>query len=166
MDPPLGEPVRPPALPSANRKLVYVGGLEEYVREKELAAAFVPFGEVKDVQIPLDVETGAWCKELKKGRVGIGHSRDGGARAGGPRGFGFVEFYEERDAAAAIENMDGAELYGRVLKVNVARPTRIGDSEVGGKVKSAADWYEGQVARGAGDRLRGGRSDGSKGDKE
>ena len=33
-----------------------------------------------------------------------------------------MQFDERSDAADAIDNMDGAELYGRVLKVNIANP--------------------------------------------
>ena len=38
------------------------------------------------------------------------------------RGFAFVQFDERGDAADAIDNMNGAELFGRVLKVNLAKP--------------------------------------------
>merc|ERR1712176_1653281 len=38
------------------------------------------------------------------------------------RGFGFVEFELAGDAKAAIENMNNSELFGRVLKVNLAKP--------------------------------------------
>ncbi len=38
------------------------------------------------------------------------------------RGFAFVQFDERSDAADAIDNMNGAELFGRVLKVNIAKP--------------------------------------------
>eukprot|EP00906_Rhabdomonas_costata_P004090 RCo006123 len=82
----------------ADKRTLYVGGLDEQVNEGILRAAFIPFGEIVGVQIPvvqLDQKT---------------------------RGFGFVEFELVEDAAAAIENMNGAELYGRVLKVNLARP--------------------------------------------
>ena len=34
------------------------GGLSEEVDEKILHAAFVPFGDVTDINIPLDYETG------------------------------------------------------------------------------------------------------------
>lgn len=34
------------------------GGLAEEVDEKVLHAAFIPFGDVTDIQIPLDYETG------------------------------------------------------------------------------------------------------------
>jgi RNA recognition motif-containing protein len=39
------------------------------------------------------------------------------------RGFGFVEFVDPEDAAAALENMNESELYGRVLKCNSAQPS-------------------------------------------
>mmetsp|Transcript_31138 Transcript_31138/g.79948 ORF Transcript_31138/g.79948 Transcript_31138/m.79948 type:complete len:157 (-) Transcript_31138:172-642(-) len=86
---------------------LYVGGLEESVNEATLHAAFVPFGEVKDVNIPLD------------------HA------AGTHRGFGFVEFLDKDDAAAAIDNMHNAELFGRVLRVNYAQPMKIKGGEKG-----------------------------------
>ena len=59
-----------------------LGGLDEEGDEKILLAAFIPFGEVKEVTIPLDAGTG------KK------------------RGFGFVEFEEADDAAEARDNMN------------------------------------------------------------
>ena len=41
--------------------LLYVlGGLAEEVDEKVLHAAFVPFGDLLDIQIPIDYETGEW----------------------------------------------------------------------------------------------------------
>ena len=86
---------------------LYVGGLEESVNEAILHAAFIPFGEVKDVNIPLD------------------HT------AGTHRGFGFVEFIDKEDAAAAIDNMHNAELYGRVLRVNYAQPIKIKGGDKG-----------------------------------
>lgn len=46
------------------------------------------------------------------------------------RGFGFVEFEEASDAQAAIDNMNLSELYGKVVKVNLARPIRIKDGSM------------------------------------
>lgn len=42
------------------RKFVccFTGGLAEEVDEKVLHAAFIPFGDITDIQIPLDYETG------------------------------------------------------------------------------------------------------------
>ena len=98
-----------------NKKLLYVGGLAEEVDEKMLHAAFIPFGDIigsflywlffyqfaLDITIPLDFETEAH------------------------RGFAFVEFEDVADAAAAMDNMDEAELFGRTLKVNIARPIKV-----------------------------------------
>jgi peptidyl-prolyl isomerase E (cyclophilin E) len=41
-----------------NKRILYVGGLEETVDEKILHAAFIPFGEVADINIPLDYQSG------------------------------------------------------------------------------------------------------------
>jgi len=41
------------------------------------------------------------------------------------RGFGFVEFEEPDDAEQAVINMNGAELFGRVLTVNRAKVNAI-----------------------------------------
>lgn len=41
------------------------GGLAEEVDEKVLHAAFIPFGDITDIQIPLDYETGACLEELE-----------------------------------------------------------------------------------------------------
>lgn len=60
---------------------LYVGGLESTVNEAALHSAFIPFGEVKEVSLPLDHATGTH------------------------RGFGFVEFEAPEDAAAAMDNM-------------------------------------------------------------
>jgi peptidyl-prolyl isomerase E (cyclophilin E) len=75
---------------------LYVGGLDELVTKDVFRAAFVPFGDIVDISMPFDMRTGKH------------------------RGFGFVEYEEPLDAQAAVENMDRAELYGRVLKVNIS----------------------------------------------
>lgn len=81
-----------------HKRTLYVGGLAEEVCEPLLRAAFIPFGEIVQVEIPLD------------------HASQKN------RGFGFVEFEEVEDAAAAMDNMHEAELYGRILTVNIAKP--------------------------------------------
>ncbi len=53
---------------SNKKTTLYVGGLEENVNEAILHSAFIPFGDIKDVNIPMDNTTGKH------------------------RGFGFVEY--------------------------------------------------------------------------
>ncbi|WJZ88130.1 hypothetical protein VitviT2T_007459 [Vitis vinifera] len=64
------------------------------------------------------------------------------------RSFGFVTFLEKEDAAALMDNMDGAELYGRVLTVNYALPERIKGGEQGWAARpiwaDADTWFERQ----------------------
>eukprot|EP00002_Diphylleia_rotans_P021066 TRINITY_DN4096_c0_g1_i1.p1 TRINITY_DN4096_c0_g1~~TRINITY_DN4096_c0_g1_i1.p1 ORF type:complete len:142 (-),score=42.17 TRINITY_DN4096_c0_g1_i1:48-473(-) len=83
-----------------DKRILYVGGLDEQVTDAILKAAFIPFGDIVDVQIPLDHVTES------------------------NRGFGFVEYELMEDAAAAMDNMNFSELYGKVLKVNFARPMK------------------------------------------
>ena len=51
-------------------------------------------------------------------RVHIVTDRD----TGQPRGFAFVEMTEANQAQNAISQLNGAELHGRALNVNEARP--------------------------------------------
>ncbi len=106
-------------------RTLYVGGLDEAVTLDTLRAAFLPFGELKDVQLPLDLHTQK------------------------SKGFGFVEFESDEDATAAIENMDGAELFGRVIRVNASRALK----GKGGKAvwAEADEWLEHIKAGGGAD---------------
>uniref|UniRef100_A0A453AEA3 RRM domain-containing protein n=1 Tax=Aegilops tauschii subsp. strangulata TaxID=200361 RepID=A0A453AEA3_AEGTS len=93
--------------PSSVPGFVGAGRLAEEVDEKILHADFVPFGEVKDVKTPLDQ---AMQKHLS---------------------FGFVTFLEREDAATVMDNMEGAELFGRVLTENYTFPEKINGGEQG-----------------------------------
>ncbi|NXW31970.1 PPIE isomerase, partial [Phaetusa simplex] len=93
------------------------GGLAEEVDEKVLHAAFIPFGDITDIQIPLDYETEKH------------------------RGFAFVEFELAEDAAAAIDNMNESELFGRTIRVNLAKPMRIKEGS-SRPVWSDDDWLK------------------------
>lgn len=87
----------------ADKRTVYVGGLAEEVTDKLLNDAFIPFGDLVDIQMPTDYETQKH------------------------RGFAFIEFESAEDAAAAIDNMNDAELHGRTIRVNLSKPQRIRD---------------------------------------
>ncbi|NJK99642.1 MAG: RNA-binding protein [Spirulinaceae cyanobacterium SM2_1_0] len=86
---------------------VYVGNLAYSVTQEDLKEVFTEYGTVKRVHLPKDRETGR------------------------PRGFGFVEMETDDEEQAAINELDGAEWLGRVLKVNKARP-REGNGGGGG----------------------------------
>jgi RNA recognition motif-containing protein len=49
------------------------------------------------------------------------------------RGFGYVEFEDPEDTKDAIDNMEGAELFGKVLKVNAAKPPKNAGEGLGSK---------------------------------
>jgi RNA recognition motif-containing protein len=76
---------------------LYVGNLAYGVTEAELREVFAEAGEVVDVKVVLDRDTGR------------------------PRGFAFVELATDGEAAKAIETMNGRELQGRTMNVSEAR---------------------------------------------
>ncbi len=83
-----------------NKKKLYVGNLSYDTTLDSLKAKFSEFGEVVDAVIITDRNTGR------------------------SKGFGFVEYTDEKAATKAVEGMSGKELDGRTLVVNVARPSR------------------------------------------
>lgn len=90
---------------------LYVGGLDtNLVTAATLSEAFIPFGEIADITLP---------KPEKPSSSDL------------HRGFGYVEFEEAADAKEAIDNMDQSELYGRVIKVAMAKPDRKETGEAG-----------------------------------
>lgn len=109
---------------ATQKNTLYVGGLDENVNESILHAAFIPFGDIKDVTTPLDQATQKH------------------------RSFGFVTFLDKEDASAAMDNMNNTELYGRVLTVNYAQPIRIKGGEQGWASQpiwaDADTWFERQ----------------------
>jgi len=79
-------------------KNLFVGNLPFAATEDELRDLFGAFGEVQQVRIMTDRDTGK------------------------SRGFGFVEMTDDDAAAKAITQLNGKELGGRALTINEARP--------------------------------------------
>ena len=81
---------------------IYVGNCSFDVTEGQLRDLFAAYGEVDNVNVITDRDTGR------------------------PRGFAFVEMPDNSAAQAAIKEVNGTDLGGRTLNVNEARPK--GDS--------------------------------------
>ena len=89
-------------------KNIYVGNLSFQTTEQDLEAAFAAYGQVERAQLVKDRDTGK------------------------SRGFGFVEMADDAGADRAIEALNGAQLDGRSLTVNEARPREARPSGGGG----------------------------------
>ena len=87
---------------------VFVGNLSYQTTQEDLHAAFSQYGNVERVNIVTDRDTGQ------------------------PRGFAFVEMTDASAAQNAISQLNGAELHGRALNVNEARPKPQGGGGRGG----------------------------------
>ncbi len=86
---------------------IYVGSLSYDVSEENLRQAFGAFGQVSSARIVKDKYSGQ------------------------PRGFGFVEMFDQTEAQTAIENLNGKDLLGQKMSVSEARP-RAGQERSGG----------------------------------
>jgi len=91
-------------------KKLFVGSLSWDTNDSKLLQAFSRFGEITEAKVITDRDSGR------------------------SRGFGFVSFEDDEAADRAIAALNGTDLDGRTIKVNVAqeRPRRDGAGGGGG----------------------------------
>ncbi len=77
---------------------IYVGNLSYNMTDEDLEKMFQEFGTVSEGKIITDRDTGR------------------------SKGFGFVEMPNQAEGDEAIKELDGKEIDGRNIKVNVAKP--------------------------------------------
>ena len=77
---------------------IYVGNLSFQTSTERLESLFSDHGQVTRAQVIMDRDTGR------------------------SRGFGFVEMSNSEEANSAIAALNGSEVDGRTLKVNLAKP--------------------------------------------
>ncbi len=93
--------------PGSSSSNLFVGNLARNIRKDDLQNAFSEYGTIKSIKIITD------------------------KHSGNPRGFGFVEMEDEAGAKNAIKNLNGYELNGKAINVNMAH-TRTGGQRGGG----------------------------------
>ena len=77
---------------------IYVGNLSYKMNDQDLENLFRTYGSVTEGKIIMDKATGR------------------------SKGFGFVEMANDSEGQEAIKQLDGKEVEGRNIKVNVAKP--------------------------------------------
>jgi cold-inducible RNA-binding protein len=87
---------------------IFVGNLNYSTTQDDLQTTFGQFGNVERVSVVTDRDSGQ------------------------PRGFAFVEMTDANEAQNAISQLNGAELHGRAMNVNEARPKPSGNGGRGG----------------------------------
>jgi len=98
-------------------KKLFVGSLSWDTNDEGLNAAFSPFGEISEAIVISDRYTGR------------------------SRGFGFVTFNDDEAADKAIEALNGTELDGRTIRVDVAQAKeRSGGGGGGGGDRGGDSW--------------------------
>jgi RNA recognition motif-containing protein len=89
-------------------KKLYVGNLPFSATDQSLGDTFAQYGKVESAKIITDRDTGR------------------------SKGFGFVEMGTDVEASAAISRLNGADLDGRTLTVNEAKPMAPRENRGGG----------------------------------
>ncbi|MGC2659555.1 MAG: RNA-binding protein [Bryobacteraceae bacterium] len=105
---------------------IFVGNLSYQTTQEELIAAFSQYGNVERAALVTDRMTGQ------------------------PRGFAFVEMTNRNEAEEAIARLNGAELHGRTMNVNEARPKPEGGFGGGGGNRPRGNGGGGGGNRGGG----------------
>ncbi len=118
---------------------LYVGNLSFNTSRESIEAAFGAAGEVREIAMPTDRETGQ------------------------PRGFAFVTMGSAQEATNAISQLNGAMLDGRSLKVNEAQERTSGGGGGGGGYGGGGGGYGGGGRSSGGGGGRGGRGGGGGG---
>ena len=124
-----------PAVFNSKTMKLYLGNLPFSASDEDIREAFAAYGTIEDLFIPLDRETNR------------------------PRGFAFITLADDDLARKAIEEMDGADLQGRNLRVNEAEERRPQQNRGGG----GGGGYGG--GGGGGDRRGGGGGGGRDNDR-
>jgi cold-inducible RNA-binding protein len=97
-------------------KNIFVGNLSFGTTEDSLRSMFQSYGNVDRVSIVTDRDSGQ------------------------PRGFAFIEMSVDADGDKAINALNGADLDGRSLNVNEARPKGSGGGGNGGGKRNSNRW--------------------------
>ena len=97
---------------------IFVGNLSYEATADDLREAFGTIGKVADVHLPAGSH-------------------------GGNRGFGFVAFENEDDAASAVKLMGGVEIKGRAIRVDWANDKPDRNRERGGHARPGGRRWEG-----------------------
>src|ERR1700687_3092490 len=82
----------------AKKKLVYIGGIDQSIEKKALYALCLPFGDIKNITLPLDIVTQKH------------------------RGFAFIEYDSAEDAYHCIQNLHLSEIKqsnGKIIILHV-----------------------------------------------
>ncbi|MFV0600547.1 MAG: RNA recognition motif domain-containing protein [Brachymonas sp.] len=87
---------------------LYVGNLSYSMRDNDLELEFSPYGSVQSAKVIMDRDTNR------------------------SKGFGFVEMSSAAEAEAAIAALNGKNIGGRDMTVNIARPMEPRSSNGGG----------------------------------
>lgn len=89
---------------------LYVGNLSYSMRDNDLELEFSPYGSVQSAKVMMDRDTNR------------------------SKGFGFVEMSSAAEAEAAIAALNGKNVGGRDMTVNIARPMEPRSSNGGGGI--------------------------------
>jgi len=84
-------------------KQIYAGNLSYQMSDETLRDLFRQHGEVTSVKIIRYPDSGK------------------------SKGFGFIEMANDTEADSAIQKLNGSEIQGRSIRVNVARPKKSGE---------------------------------------
>ncbi|WFD00922.1 RNA-binding protein Cwf29 [Malassezia yamatoensis] len=106
---------------------IYVGGLPFDATEGDVITIFSQYGEVMNIHLPRPREGSS--KDAASQRQGSEPRRDQKPKHSG---FGFLMYEDQRSTVLAVDNLNGAQVLGRTLRVDHVlnyKPERVPDAE-------------------------------------
>ncbi|TFL03863.1 hypothetical protein BDV98DRAFT_648716 [Pterulicium gracile] len=124
-------------------RVVFVGNVPYHMAEEQLIDVFKSVGQVVGLRLVFDRETGK------------------------AKGYGFCEFADHETAASAVRNLNGTDVGGRSLRIDLADsdPALEGKTTVRGEIVED-DYKRGERPHGRGDRDRDRYRDNKDNDRE
>lgn len=92
---------------------IFAGGLDFDLTEGDLLAVFAQYGEIVDVNLVRDKATGR------------------------SRGFAFLAYEDQRSTVLAVDNLNGAKVSGRTIRVEHVDNYKKKRAEVRGNIRTA-----------------------------
>lgn len=108
---------------------IFIGGLDPALTEGDVITIFSQFGEVLDIKLPKWTSSSIASQQRRNASTTDPYSpseerkrqqetEEAQKKLGKRRGFGFLQYQDQRSTVLAVDNLNGAQIVGKTLRVD------------------------------------------------